>query len=184
LLKEYENMPDAPAEADVHLRVMLSFEDPRWNFMLGGYRVPFDPRPWLSSLERGEDRKAVWEAFWEDLHHQGDVGEASYATVPYLVRIYRGLGVFDWNAYAIAGVIELCRGEGQNPPLPEFLQADYFRALQDLAAFGITQFSDARDPEDVRAILSILALAKGIRLHAKFLLEYGDDELKEMQDRL
>ena len=59
--------------------------------------MPFDPRPWLTLLETGNDRDAVWEAFWENLHHQGHVGEASYATVPHLVRIYRQLGIFDWN---------------------------------------------------------------------------------------
>jgi len=58
--------------------------------------MPFDPRPWLTLLETGNDRCCVG-AFSENLHHQGDVGEASYATVPHLVRIYRQLGIFDWN---------------------------------------------------------------------------------------
>lgn len=148
--------------------------------MLGGYRVPFDPRPSLALLKSGEDRKAAWEVFWENLHHQGDVGEASYATVPHLVRIYRELQVFDWNVYGIVGIVELCRGERQNAALPSFMEADYFHAIQELAEYGIRQLPGVRDPEDVRAILSIVALSKGIRLHAKFLLEYGEDELKEM----
>jgi hypothetical protein len=172
-------IPTSP-KFDVHSRGMLALDDPRWPSMLGGYRVPFDPRPWIALLKSGEDRKAVWEVFWGDLHHQGDVGEASYATVPWLVRIYRELGVFDWNAYAIVGIIELCRGEGQNPTLPAFMEADYFRAIQELAEYGIHQLPGVHDSEDVRAVLSIVALAKGIRLHAKFLLEYGEDELKEM----
>ena len=60
------------------------------------------------------------------------------------------------------------------------MQADYFQAIQELAEYGIGQLPSVNDPEDVRAILSIVALSKGIRLHAKFLLEYGEDELKEM----
>ncbi|HEY4053482.1 MAG TPA: hypothetical protein VGL74_07060 [Terriglobales bacterium] len=99
---------------------MLPLEDEKWSHMLGGYRTPFDPRPWLGLLEAGKDNAVVWKALWEDLHHQGDVGEASYATVPHLVRVYRGLGQFDWNAFAIVATIELCRGERDNPPLPKW----------------------------------------------------------------
>ena len=139
---------------------MLDLDDPRWLSMLGGYRVPFDPRPWLALLKSGENRKAVWDALWENLHHQGDVGEASYATVPHLVRIYRQLQVFDWNAYGIVGIVELCRGERQNPALPSFMQADYCQAIQELAEYGIGQLPSVNDPEDVRAILSIVALSK------------------------
>jgi hypothetical protein len=152
--------------------------------MLGGYRTPFDSRPWLAFLETGKDNAGVWKALWEDLHHQGDVGEASYVTVPHLVRIYRGLGQFDWNANPIVATVELCRGERDNPPLPKGVEEDYLRAIQQLAETGITQFHKLKEVEDVRAVLSILALAKGARAHAKFLLEYGEDELLEMESKL
>ena len=151
---------------------------------VGGYRTPFDPRPWLALLETGKDNAAVWKAIWGDLHHQGDVGEASYATVPHLVRVYRGLGQFDWNAYAIVAIVELCRGERDNPPLPKWVEEDYFCAIQQLAETGIAQFHKLKEVENVRAALSILALAKGARAHAKFLVEYGEDELLEMESKL
>ncbi len=146
--------------------------------------MPFDPRPWLTLLETGNDRGAVWETFWENLHHQGDVGEASYATVPHLVRIYRQLGIFDWNAYGIVTCIELCRGEGSNPAVPQFLEEDYFLAIQDLAGTAIAQFSLVKESEDVRSLLSILALSKGARVHAKFLFNYCEDKLLELESKL
>jgi len=74
---------------------MLSLDDERWRTLEGGYRMPFDPRPWLERLATGKENDVVWHEFWEELHHQGDVGVASYATVLPLVQIYRQLGVFD-----------------------------------------------------------------------------------------
>jgi len=101
---------------------MLSLDDERWSSLNGGYRVPFDPRPLLRNLEAGNDVQAVWDELWQGLHHQGDVGEASYAAVPHLVRIHRQRGVVDWNTYAIVATIELARGIGTNPDVPAWLR--------------------------------------------------------------
>jgi len=54
-------------------------------------------------------------------HHQGDVGEASYAAVPHPVRIYHKRAVIDWKTYAIVAVIELARDERKNPEIPQWL---------------------------------------------------------------
>src|SRR5258707_15665763 len=119
---------------------MLSFDDKRWEGFKAGYRVLFDPRPLLQKLESGEDSATVWHKLWEELHHQGDVGEGSYASVPHLVRIYRKRGVLDWNTYAIVAIIELARGRGKNPDLPTWLEADYFSAIRELTEIGITEY--------------------------------------------
>ena len=68
---------------------MLSFNDERWERLTGGYKVSFDPRPSLRQLESQQDTAAAWEELWEELHHQSNVGVASYAAVPELVRIHR-----------------------------------------------------------------------------------------------
>src|SRR6266853_2259389 len=115
---------------------MLDLSDPRWGDLKGGSRLPFDPRPWLTILESGTNPQSAWTELWENLHHQGDVGEVSYATVPHLVRIYRRLGFFDWNAYAIVAIIELARDNPGNPKLPDWLEYDYFRAIQELSEIG------------------------------------------------
>jgi hypothetical protein len=160
---------------------MLRLDDRRWQNLDGGYRTPFDPRPVLSKLEANKDTKAAWHELWEGLHHQGDVGVASYAAVPHLVRIYRERGVVDRNTYAIAAVIELARDKGKNPEVPKWLEEDYFQAIRDLAEVGAVEVLQTKAPEEIRAILSILAIAAGARIHARFLLDYSAEELLEME---
>jgi hypothetical protein len=160
---------------------MLSLDDERWQTLAGGYRVPFDPRPQLSKLAANHDTKAAWHALWEGLHHQGDVGEASYAAVPHLVQIYRQRGVVEWNTYAIVAVIELARDSGKNPEVPEWLKEDYLQAIRVLAEAGAAELLKAKNSEDIQAILSILAIAAGARMHAKFLINYSAEELLEME---
>ena len=139
--------------------------------------MPFDPRPSLHNLESNVHAKEAWHELWEELHHQGDVGEASYAAVPHLVRIHGERKPDLWNTYALVAVIELARGKGKNPEVPEWLKEEYFSAIQDVAKLASTEILRAKDPEDVRAILSIIALAKGARTHARFLLEYSEEEM-------
>jgi hypothetical protein len=160
---------------------MLSFDDERWKTLLGGHRTAFDPRAALQSLESNDHVKEAWHELWEGLHHQGDVDEASYAAVPHLVRIYRIRDVDDWNTYALVAVIELARGKGKNPEVPEWLTEEYFRAIQELAKLGSCEVLRAKTSEGIRAILSILAVAKNARTHARFLLEYSEEELIDLE---
>ena len=162
---------------------MLSLDDKRWSDLKGGYRTLFDARPLLSALETARDTEKAWHELWEELYHQGDVGEASYAAVPHLVRIYRLRGAIDWNTYAMVAVIELARGRGKNPQVPKWLKEGYVRAIQELAEIGAVEILPAKDPEDIRAILSILAIAKGARTNARFLLDYSAEELLELETR-
>ncbi|HJT69618.1 MAG TPA: hypothetical protein VJ731_05435 [Terriglobales bacterium] len=162
---------------------MLSLDDEKWKTLKGGYRVPFDPRPALAALASG-NKKNAWKTLWENLHHQGDVGEASYAAVPHIVGIYREFGALDWNSYAIVATVELARTQNENPSIPTWLELEYFAAIQELARIGIKQFPDAKDIEEIQVILSVLAMAKGARVHAKFLLCYDAAELLEMESKL
>jgi hypothetical protein len=159
---------------------MLSFDDSRWTQMEGGYRVLFDPRPLLKRLEREDDRGPIWHELWDELHHQGDVGEASLAAVPHIVRICVDHGLLDWNVCAIVSIIELARGQGRNPDVPDWLKDDYFNAIRELSKSGLSELPGAQDPELIRAILSVIAIEKGLRTHAGFLVRYSDDELLEM----
>jgi len=162
---------------------MLNLDDERWHGLTGGYRIPFDPRPSLLRLEVGTDVDGTWHELWEELHHQGDVGEASYAAVPHLVRIHGQRGFVDWNTYGIVATIELARGQGKNPALPKWLEEDYFDAIQELAKLGSVEVLRAEGQVAVRAILSILAIAKGARTHGRFLVDYSEDELLDIESR-
>jgi hypothetical protein len=160
---------------------MLSFDDERWSHLIGGYKTPFDPRPSLQKLESHQDIATVWEELWEELHHQGDVGDASYAAIPELVRIHRSGSAADWNLYTMVAVIELARTEPHNPELPDWLREDYFRSIQELAQMGAKDILCDNEPDATRAILSVIAIARGLRTHGKFLVTYSEDELSEME---
>jgi hypothetical protein len=147
----------------------------------GGYRLPYDPRLLLAKLEAGEETEAVWHELWGELHHHGDVGDASYACVPHLVRIYRQGGITDWNSYAIVATIELARGERENPKLPAWLEKDYFEAIRDLGEIGLKELPKMQDHYALRGILCIVALQKGARTYARFLLEYSQEELLDLE---
>jgi hypothetical protein len=162
---------------------MFSLNDERWNHLTGGYKTPFDPRAPLAKLENQRDTTTAWQELWDELHHQGDVGDASYAAIPELIRIHRNRGITEWDIYAITAIIELARTERGNPEVPEWLREDYFRSIQELAEMGAKEILHADDSETIRAILSVIAIAKGLRTHGKFLVGYSEDEMSAFEPR-
>lgn len=69
---------------------MIPDDDRRWGLLKGRYRIPYDPRPALSRLRSdGADAKA-WADLWENLHHQGDVDDAAYASIAALRELEHG----------------------------------------------------------------------------------------------
>jgi len=56
-----------------------------WGELNDGYGAPYDPRPAIAKLRAEPLDQAAWGELWNELHHQGDVGAASYAAVPLLV---------------------------------------------------------------------------------------------------
>ena len=159
---------------------MLSLEDSRWNVLKGGYGVVFDPRPFLLRLQSGRVVDEAWRALWENLHHQGDVGVASYAAVPQLVRIYRDSHVFNWNVYGIVATIELAR-DSKRRPIPEWLEDSYLGAIDQLAQIGSKEIMRSRrEAYEEGAILGVLAIAKGPRSHALILTDYSEDEVLDL----
>ncbi len=159
---------------------MLSLDDKRWTEMKGGYRIPFDPRPLFHRFVSGTDIQRCWEELWQELYHQGDVGEASYAAVPHLVRIYQNRGKIDWNIYAIVSTIELARNVGKNPDVPMWLRKGYENAIHSLAMTGLGEIPQANDTETIRGILAIIAIWKGARTYARLIIDFSEDELKEL----
>ena len=159
---------------------MIPLDDPRWKQLAGGYKQPYDASHALLRLESGE---AVWDELWQELHHQGDVGEASYASVPQLVRIARDLPRRDWNFYGLVSVIEVERHRRSNPPLPAWLIDDYRMALDELHEVAIEDLRRTRDELTVRSIIGAIALAKGhIKLGA-LLTKFDESEIQEQLER-
>ena len=162
---------------------MLNLDDKRWTELKGGYRVPFDPRQLLRRLESGTDIQRCWQELWQELYHQGDVGEASYAAVPHLVRIYQNRGKIDWNTYAIVTSIELARYVGKNPDVPSWLLQGYEDAINSLAMTGLGELPHANEKESIRSILAVIAIWKEVRTYARIIIDFSEDELNELENK-
>lgn len=158
----------------------MGLSEERWAQLQGGYGHAYDPRPALARLAEG-DAATAWDELWQELHHQGDIGDASYAAVPELARIHAARRQPDWNTYALAATIEEARLSGGGPPLPDWLVNDYELAWQRLTALALAEFGAAVDDELVSSILAVLALSKGKTTLARMAL-LTEDERQELLD--
>ena len=159
---------------------MLSLDDPRWSTLEGGYKVVYDPRPALEQLRAGNRKEEAWSELWNELHHQGDIGPASYAAVPHIIDIYARADEPDWNALALVGLIEDVRLQS-GPKPPAWLWESYMAAIHRLPELGARDLLRSDDSLVVRSALAAIAIAKGLRATAQMLTNYSDDELGEME---
>jgi hypothetical protein len=158
----------------------MDLDDPGLSRLLGGYRIPYDPRKPLRALEQGKDVAVAGEELWNELHHQGDVGEASYAAVPHLVRIHAARGVADWNTYGLVAIIEEARQRRRNPEMPANLRNAYEAAWRELMEIGLTELKTADDATLVCGIISVLAIGKGQLNLGRFAIFFPEDERQEI----
>ena len=163
---------------DVRATTMPDLGDDRWAQLTSGYRRAFDVRPLLRRVLAGDDSSA-WQELWEELYHQGDIGTASLAVVPHLVRVHAANELADWNTYAFVGAVELVRGVDLNPDVPAWLDEAYRQAWQDIVPLALQDLEKSREPSLVTSALGVIALARGSRLRAKVLLTFTDDELED-----
>src|SRR5688500_170347 len=94
------------------IKLSMTLNDKLWKELQGGYKTDYDASVPLRQLEETKDEKGikkVYDELWNELHHQGDVGLASYLALPQLVRIGKSRGLFDWNLLGLCTVIELQR---------------------------------------------------------------------------
>jgi len=153
---------------------MLDLNNTFWAKLDGGYRVPYNPAKALAAITSNKDAKDGWEELWKELHHQGDVGTASYATVPHLVSYAEKSNTDDWNSIAITATIELCRQEADNPDLPEWLKDDYFEALYKMVELGHSKARSGMSKDYLTSYFSLVAsLSKEFKLAAAmFVLDH------------
>ena len=163
---------------------MIKLDDPIWDTFVGGYRTPYNASPRLQELENGSGETGkIWEEFWNELHHQGDVDVASYAVVPHLVRISIARNLLDWNVFAMVATIEESRLFRKNPSIPKWLESDYYSAIKKLAEFGALNFSRGWPKELTQSFLAVGAFAKDSPNTGRMLIEFSDDEMKEVLEK-
>jgi hypothetical protein len=142
----------------------LSLDDSRWGELEGGYRRSmYDASVALKQLELTRtlsDTDRIYKELWNELHHQGDVGIASYYAVPHLVRIAKQNKLVDSNLLGLVSLIEIQRHK-DNPKIPGKLLPAYSEAIKDLQKLAMTVLDRDSDFDSVICSLSAIALAKG-----------------------
>jgi hypothetical protein len=138
---------------------MRFIEDTRWETLRSAYRSTYDPRGVLRQLAE-RPSEAAWNELWNELHHQGDVDDASYAAVPVLAEIHRNSRSLGWNCYALCATIEIERHRKANPPLPAWVKSEY----------------------EIRSAMSVVAIAKGMLGLGALIGSLDDSELQEILD--
>jgi hypothetical protein len=142
----------------------LQLDDPKWAQLEGGYKGSvYDVSLALRKLEKANtlpEAKTIYQELWNELHHQGDVGPASYYAVPHLTRIAKEKQLIDYNILGLVSLIEICRHKN-NPPLPKALYPVYQNALTELGELGTLAISKPWDLSLACSAFAAIALAKG-----------------------
>jgi hypothetical protein len=158
--------------------------DPKWEGLEGGYRIPYDPRPALNKLASGIEVSGAWDELWNELHHQGDVGEASFAAVTALVDLYSGGRQPDWNLFSLLATIEIERHRKGNPPLPHWLREGYERAWRKLAELALTALrANDINSDTLQSALAVLAIARGALKLGALIIHLDSSELDEILEQ-
>ena len=158
---------------------LLPLDDPRWQTYNGGYnRVPFNCVPLIRQLQTDGPSESFWETVWDELHHQGDVGEATYAFVPYLAQHLIGADIVDSQIFGFVSVVELERHSHGNPPIPTELQSGYDWGIQQLLSAALSKPIAEWDEYLLRYYVALLAAVKGHRTLCTAYQEMGDTEAR------
>ncbi len=165
---------------------MINLNDQIWKTLEAGYRIPYDVSIPLKELQNTTDPKMVekiWNELWNELHHQGDVGLASYLAVPQLVRIAKLKNFYNWNLLGICAVIEQQRLLGNNSVLPEQYHDYYFGGLNELKEFVLANITQKTDDTTFRIALSLIAACSGQIKLSKAIGELEDDIMNEFLEQ-
>jgi hypothetical protein len=159
---------------------MIELDDKRWQEFEGGYRTPYDASVALKKLEQAsttQEVDAVFSELWEELHHQGDVGLASYFSVPHIIRVAKEKKLLGFNVFGLIATIEIERHK-DNPKLPKEFEAAYLYSLQvELPELIKLCLADKWDITLASTILSALAVSKGHIDMAEAISKMEDEDL-------
>jgi hypothetical protein len=157
---------------------MLDLDAPEWRSLTGGYRVPYDASLLLKKLETASDPTEVWDEIWNELHHRGDVGTASFAAAPWLLRIYREKSWIDFNLPNYIFALEDARSKSDNPPVPEWLAQDYQEAVEGVLSYCLSSRNQCDDPDFRKAVVLLTAALLGAFEIAELVdcVETGDEK--------
>jgi hypothetical protein len=142
----------------------MDLDNKIWATLNGGYKIPYNasrPLKKLRDTTQQEDLEVIFTELWDNLHHQGDVGIASYVAVPQLVSICISKKSLDWNFIGLCLMIENCRLEKHNPELPSEYQDAYFQSLNEFERYLLLNFKGITDQTALRLTLALFATVNG-----------------------
>jgi hypothetical protein len=163
---------------------LLPLEDSRWASYRGGYNgILYHAVPIIRRLQSEGATDEFWEHVWAELYHQGDVGEATYALVPYLVDHQSRQRDLDEQLFHFCVLVDLHQPENNNPAIPSELEFSYMLALRALPVIGAERLKRGSAEHVVMGVAAATALAAGHRVLARAYLEFGrDDALPYLKD--
>ncbi|SDF72377.1 hypothetical protein SAMN05216464_12634, partial [Mucilaginibacter pineti] len=142
----------------------LDLDDTKWEGLEGGYKgTKYNASGALKKLELANGKveiSFIYKELWDELHHQGDIGLASYYAVPHLVRIAQEKKYLDYNVLGLVSVIEIQRHK-DNPPLPKALYPAYNDAITNLGKLAVLAINQPWNLDLASSALTAIALAKG-----------------------
>jgi hypothetical protein len=142
----------------------MELDNKIWATLNGGYKIPYDasrPLKKLRDATRQEDLEIIFTELWDNLHHQGDVGIASYVAVPQLVSICINKRSLDSNFIGLCVLIENCRLGKHNPDLPVEYQDVYYQSLNEFERYLLLNFKSITDQTALRLTLALFATLNG-----------------------
>lgn len=141
----------------------MDIENVIWKDLPGVYNIPYDVSIPLNTL-RGTDNpeivQSVFHELWDDLHHQGDIGIASYYVVPKLIEICIDKQSLDWNYIGLCVLIEHCRYSKTNPVLPKEIEDYYFGPLHKLEDYLLVNFKRIIEKTALQLTLAFFSTMK------------------------
>lgn len=144
----------------------------------------YNPVPVLQKLEQNEDPEKNWDELWQELYHQGDIGEASYAALVKLVDIKAHQPLLDnRNLFDYAIVLELARQEPHNPSVPDWLKDAYADALERLYRIAMRVLEQTTAKAEIYSAMGVIALHKKQYILAKMLLEDEETIIEYFENR-
>jgi hypothetical protein len=160
----------------------MDLDNKIWSNVEGGYKIPYNasrPLRKLRDATQKDEIENIFAELWENLHHQGDVGLASYLAVPQLVSICIEKKSLDWNFIGLCVLIENSRIEEHNPQLPVEFQDLYFDSLVQFEKYLLLNFKSIADRDALRLTLALFATVNGQPGLGKAIENLDEDLLKE-----
>jgi hypothetical protein len=164
----------------------MDLADKIWYHLDGGYKIRYNASIALRKLKeasRPDDFKGPFLDLWENLHHQGDVGLASYLAVPHIISICIEKKSFDWNFIGLCVTIENCRLNEHNPELPSEFENLYFDSLRLFEKYLLENFKNLHDRTALRLSLALFATLNGQPDLGKAIELLDEDEISALFEK-